>query len=241
MRIADYWIAREKPTWEVLMHEHEHDEHASITDRDELTYYEKRVYAIQSLLIEKGLMTADEVRRAVEDMDARTPALGAKVVAHAWVDPAFKARLLTDAKAAVAELGIDTGTLSTLVAIENTEKLHNVVVCTLCSCYPRPILGVPPDWYKSLNYRSRVVVDPRGVLKEFGLELAQDVEVRVYDSTADMRYLVIPARPAGTEGLSEEALTHLVTRDSMIGVARARTPDQSGVRSPESGVRSPES
>lgn len=208
-------------------HEHEHDAHAPITDGEELTYYEKRVYAIQSLLIEKGLVTADEVRRAVEDMDSRTPALGAKVIARAWVDPAFKTRLLTDAKAAVAELGIDTGTLSTLVAIENTEKLHNVVVCTLCSCYPRPILGVPPDWYKSLNYRSRVVVDPRGVLKEFGLELEQEVEVRVYDSTADMRYLVIPARPARTEGLGEEELARLVTRDSMIGVARARTPSQS--------------
>jgi nitrile hydratase len=217
-------------------HEHAHDAHAPITDKDELTYYEKRVSAIQSLLIEKGLVTADEVRRAVEEMDSRTPALGAKVVARAWVDPAFKARLLTDAKAAVAELGIDTGTLSTLVAIENTEKLHNVVVCTLCSCYPRPILGVPPDWYKSVNYRSRVVVDPRGVLQEFGLELAQDVEVRVYDSTADMRYLVIPARPAGTEGLSEEELARLVTRDSMIGVARAQMPHQSAVRSPQSAV-----
>ncbi|HEV8717906.1 MAG TPA: nitrile hydratase subunit alpha [Candidatus Binatia bacterium] len=208
------------------MHEHEHA-HAPITERDELTYYEKRVSAIQSLLIEKGLVTADEVRRAVEDMDSRTPALGAKVVAKAWVDPAFKARLLSDAKAAVAELGIDTGSLSTLVAIENTDRLHNVVVCTLCSCYPRTILGVPPDWYKSLNYRSRVVVDPRGVLKEFGLALGREVEVRVYDSTADMRYLVIPARPAGTEGMSEEDLARLVTRDSMIGVARARTPSQS--------------
>jgi len=217
-------------------HDHAHSAHAPVTDRDELTYYEKRVSAIQSLLIEKGLMTADEVRRAVEDMDSRTPALGAKVVARAWVDPAFKTRLLTDAKAAVAELGIDTGTLSTLVAIENTEKLHNVVVCTLCSCYPRPILGVPPDWYKSVNYRSRVVVDPRGVLQEFGLELEQDVEVRVYDSTADMRYLVIPARPAGTEGLSEEELARLVTRDSMIGVARARMPHQSAVPSPQSAV-----
>ena len=217
-------------------HDHAHSAHAPVTDKDELTYYEKRVSAIQSLLIEKGLMTADEVRRAVEDMDSRTPALGAKVVARAWVDPAFKTRLLTDAKAAVAELGIDTGTLSTLVAIENTEKLHNVVVCTLCSCYPRPILGVPPDWYKSVNYRSRVVVDPRGVLQEFGLELEQDVEVRVYDSTADMRYLVIPARPAGTEGLSEEELARLVTRDSMIGVARAQMPHQSAVRSPQSAV-----
>ena len=208
------------------MHEHEHgnDPHAPITAEDELTYYEKRVYAIQSLLVEKGLVTADEIRRAVEDRDSRTPALGAKVVARAWVDPTFKARLLADAKAAVAELGIDAGSLITLVAIENTEKRHNVVVCTLCSCYPRTIVGVPPDWYKSLNYRSRVVVDPRGVLQEFGLELEPDVEVRVYDSTADMRYLVIPARPAGTEGMSEEDLASLVTRDSMIGVARARTP-----------------
>jgi nitrile hydratase subunit alpha len=207
-------------------HEHAHDAHAAIADRDELTYYEKRVYAIQSLLIEKGLVTADEMRRAVEDMDSRTPALGAKVVVRAWVDPAFKARLLADAKAAVAELGIDTGSLNTLVAVENTEKLHNVVVCTLCSCYPRSILGVPPDWYKSVSYRSRVVVDPRGVLKEFGLEVEREVEVRVYDSTADMRYLIIPARPAGTEGMSEEDLARLVTRDSMIGVARARTPEK---------------
>ena len=207
------------------MHDHEHQAHAPITDEQELTYYEKRVYAIQSLLVEKGVVTADEVRRAVEDMDARTPALGAKVVARAWVDPAFKARLLANAKAAVAELGIDIGSLSTLVAIENSERVHNVVVCTLCSCYPRTLLGLPPDWYKSLHYRSRAVVDPRGVLKEFGLELNPDVEVRVYDSTADMRYLVIPARPPGTEHMSEENLARLVTRDSMIGVARARTPD----------------
>ena len=210
------------------MHDHEHQAHAPITDEQELTHYEKRVYAIQSLLVEKGVVTADEVRRAVEDMDARTPALGAKVVARAWVDPAFKARLLANAKAAVAELGIDIGSLSTLVAIENTERMHNVVVCTLCSCYPRALLGLPPDWYKSLHYRSRAVVDPRGVLKEFGLELNPDVEVRVYDSTADMRYLVIPARPPGTEHMSEEHLARLVTRDSMIGVARARIPDGRG-------------
>ncbi len=210
------------------MHDHEHQAHAPITDEQELTHYEKRVYAIQSLLVEKGVVTADEVRRAVEDMDARTPALGAKVVARAWVDPAFKARVLANAKAAVAELGIDIGSLSTLVAIENTERMHNVVVCTLCSCYPRALLGLPPDWYKSLHYRSRAVVDPRGVLKEFGLELNPDVEVRVYDSTADMRYLVIPARPPETEHMSEEHLARLVTRDSMIGVARARIPDGRG-------------
>lgn len=208
-------------------HEHDHDTHAPIVDGNELTHYEKRVFAIQSLLIEKGVVTADEIRRAVEDMDSRTPALGAQVVARAWVDPAFKARLLADAKAAVAELGIDAGSAAVLVAVENTEKLHNVVVCTLCSCYPRMLLGLPPDWYKSLSYRSRAVVDPRGVLREFGLALPPEVEVRVYDSTADMRYLVIPARPAGTEGLSEEELSNLVTRDSMIGVAKARTPNES--------------
>jgi nitrile hydratase len=205
--------------------DHNHDTRATIQDDvEEMTYYQKRTYAIQALLIEKGIITADEVRRAVEDMDSRTPALGAKVIARAWVDPAFKACLLADAKVAVAELGIDVSPLSVLVAVENTERVHHVVVCTLCSCYPRSILGLPPDWYKSLNYRARVVVDPRGVLKEFGLELDPDVEVRVLDSTADMRYLVIPARPPGTEHMSEEELANLVTRDSMIGVAKARTP-----------------
>ena len=210
------------------MHEHDHgqDAHAPIMEKGELTYYEKRVQAIQALLIEKGVVTADEVRRAVEDMDSRTPAMGAKIVARAWVDPAFKAHLLADAKSAVAELGVDTGSLIRIVAVENTDTLHNVVVCTLCSCYPRAILGLPPDWYKSLNYRARVVKEPRAVLQEFGLDLDSHVEVRVYDSTADMRYLVIPARPAGTESLSEEDLAALVTRDSMIGVAKARTPNQ---------------
>jgi nitrile hydratase len=142
------------------------------------------------------------------------------------VDPAFKARLLADAKTAVAELGIDAGSIATVVAVENTGGVHHVVVCTLCSCYPRAILGLPPDWYKSLEYRSRVVVDPRGVLREFGTELDSGVEIRVLDSTADMRYLVIPARPAGTESMSEEELAALVTRDSMIGVARAREPER---------------
>jgi nitrile hydratase len=210
---------------EIAMHEHDHDAHAPISESEELTYYEKRVQAIQALLIEKGVVTADEVRRAVEDMDSRSPALGAKIVARAWVDPAFHQRLLADTKAAVAEMGVDTGALIKIVAIENTDKLHNVVVCTLCSCYPRAILGIPPDWYKSLNYRARVVKDPRGVLKEFGLELEPEVEVRVYDSTADMRYLVIPARPPGTQDMSEEQLAALVTRDSMIGVAKARMPN----------------
>lgn len=207
-------------------HEHEHgpghgEPHAPIEDSSELTEYGKRAFAVQSLLVEKGVLSADEIWRAVEDMDARTPALGAQLVARAWVDPAFKARLLADAKAAAAELGIDTGSLSVLVGIENTATVHNVVVCTLCSCYPRSVLGLPPDWYKSFNYRSRMVTEPRAALKEFGLELEPEVEVRVYDSTADMRYLVIPMRPAGTEQMSEAELAGLVTRDSMIGVARA--------------------
>jgi len=205
-------------------HDHAHDAHAPIEDRHAMTPFEKRAYAIESLLLEKGVLTADAIRQKFEQIDAIAPALGARVVAQAWVDPAFKTRLLVNAKEAIAELGIDTDALTTLVALENTDKVHNVVVCTLCSCYPRAILGLPPDWYKSLSYRSRVVVDPRGVLQEFGTELPPDVEVRVYDSTADMRYLVIPERPAGTEHLSEENLAELVTRDSMIGVAKARTP-----------------
>lgn len=189
-----------------------------------MTEFEWRVEALQALLIEKGILGADEVRRQVEEMDERSPALGAKVIARAWVDPAFKARLLSDARSAILELGIDFRQEAALVAVENTAKVHHLVVCTLCSCYPRGLLGYPPDWYKSLNYRSRVVVEPRNVLREFGLELPTDVEVRVLDSTADMRYLVIPVRPAGTEGKSEEVLADLVTRDSMIGVAQARTP-----------------
>lgn len=206
------------------MHGHDHDAHAPIQHDRELTYHEKRIRAMQALLIEKGIVTAAEIRQQEEALDAVTPALGAKVVARAWVDAAYKARLLADARRAVAELGIEADQMTTLVAIENTAQRHNVVVCTLCSCYPRAILGLPPSWYKSLEYRSRVVVDPRGVLREFGLEIDPEVEVRVYDSTADMRYLVIPERPAGSEGMSEAELAELVTRDSMIGVAKARTP-----------------
>jgi nitrile hydratase len=207
-------------------HAHAHDPHAPIEDQEELTYHEKRTWAIQALLVEKGIITADEIRRQIETVEAQTPADGAKVIARAWVDPQFKARLLRDAKAAVAALGYDSGEAPVLVAIENTPQVHHVVVCTLCSCYPRALLGLPPDWYKSLNYRSRVVVDPRGVLKEFGLELEPDAEVRVYDSSADMRYLVIPERPAGTEHMCEAELANLVTRDSMIGVTKARAPQQ---------------
>ena len=207
------------------MREHEHASEVHIQEQPASTYLERRAQAVTSLLIDKGVVTPDEIRRALDDMDSKTPALGAKVVARAWVDPGFKSRLLSNANVALEEMGIDLGSINTLVALENTDNVHNVVVCTLCSCYPRAILGVPPAWYKSLEYRSRAVVDPRGVLQEFGLELDQDIEVRVYDSTADVRYLVIPARPAGTEHLIEEDLAGLVTRDSMIGVARARDPD----------------
>jgi nitrile hydratase len=194
-------------------------------DDDTLTYPRRMEIALRELLIEKGIITADEVRAAIEDMDARTPARGAQVVARAWVDPAFKAQLLADANAACASLGLDLGaTELKLVAVENTPAVHNVIVCTLCSCYPRALLGLPPGWYKSFAYRSRVVREPRAVLAEFGLELPPEVTVRVHDSTADLRYLVVPMRPAGSEGMDAQALAALVTRDSMIGVAQARQP-----------------
>jgi nitrile hydratase len=200
-------------------HGHAHPHPTRPDEEERLTYYQTMEIAVRELLIEKGIVTADEVRRAVEAMDARTPAQGARVVARAWVDPAYKARLLADGSAAVKELGIDVAT-TRLIVVENKPKLHNLVVCTLCSCYPRMVLGLPPDWYKSRAYRSRAVREPRAVLREFGTELPDDVEVRVHDSTADMRYLVLPERPAGTEGWSEEKLATIVTRDSMIGVAR---------------------
>jgi nitrile hydratase len=201
-------------------HDHDHPHpHATRPDQDEhLSYYQTMEVAVRELLIEKGILSADDVRRQVEDMDSRTPARGAKVVAHAWSDPAYKARLLTDGNAALEEIGLDRG-LYKLVVVENTPSVHNVIVCTLCSCYPRWLLGLPPDWYKSRNYRSRMVREPRAVLAEFGLELPDDATVRVHDSTADMRYLVLPARPAGTEGWSEEQLAAIVTRDTMVGVA----------------------
>jgi len=197
------------------LHPHDHDD----ADDGPPTYYQAMEIALRELLIEKGIITAADVRRAVEAMDARTPAQGARVVARAWTNPAFKTRLLADGSAAVRELGIEVGP-TRLVVLENTPALHNLVVCTLCSCYPRMVLGRPPDWYKSRPYRSRAVREPREILKEFGTVVEDDVEVRVHDSTADMRYLVLPERPAGTEGWSEEQLAALVTRDCMIGVAR---------------------
>ncbi len=207
-----------------MSEQHDGHEHPAPDQREELSYYEKRADAIQGLLIEKGIITADDVRRRIEDMDSRTPALGAKVIARAWADPAFKARLLANGKAAVAEMGVEFGRMLELVVVENSEQVHHIVVCTLCSCYPRPLLGLPPDWYKSLAYRSRTVADPRGVLREFGLELDEKVEVRVLDSTADVRYLVLPMRPPGAEGMSEDELAALVTRDVMIGVAQPLSP-----------------
>ena len=205
-------------------HEHGHAHPPARPDTDDgLTYYKAMEVAVRELLIEKGVISADDVRRAIETMDARSPAQGARVVARAWTDPAYKTRLLADPNPAIKELGIEPGAYK-LVVLENTSRVHNLVVCTLCSCYPRGVLGLPPDWYKSRAYRSRAVREPRAVLREFGTEIPDHVEVRVHDSTADMRYLVLPERPAGSDGMSESALAELVTRDSMIGVARVRAP-----------------
>jgi nitrile hydratase alpha subunit len=194
------------------------DEHDHPHPKNELSYHAKRIYAIRELLLEKKVLTREDIQEQIEYQEARSPANGARLVARAWVDPKFKARLIADPKAACAEMGIDATSLNEFVVLENTEKVRHLVVCTLCSCYPRPILGRPPDWYKSLNYRARAVNDPRGVIKEFGQELGPDAEIRVHDSTADMRYLVLPLRPPGTERMSEQELANLVTRDSMIGV-----------------------
>jgi nitrile hydratase subunit alpha len=216
--------APEEPRVDDHPHEHGHPHPPARPDTDDaLTYYKAMEVAVRELLIEKGVISAEDVRRAIEAMDARNPAQGARVVARAWTDPAYKARLLADPNAAIKELGVEPGAYK-LVVLENTPRQHHLVVCTLCSCYPRGVLGLPPDWYKSRAYRSRAVREPRAVLREFGTEIPDTVEVRVHDSTADMRYLVLPERPAGSEALSESELAELVTRDSMIGVARARAP-----------------
>jgi len=195
--------------------DHDHDHQAVPSD---LTL---RVKALESLLVEKGLVDRAALDAVVDAYETKIgPRNGARVVAKAWVDPAYRKRLMADASAAIAELGYVGGQGEDMVVLENSPKVHNLVVCTLCSCYPWPILGLPPVWYKSAPYRSRAVIDPRGVLREFGLELADDVEVRVWDSTAEVRYLVLPERPAGSENMNEDALTALVTRDSMVGVAK---------------------
>jgi nitrile hydratase len=186
-----------------------------------LSYFQLMEVSLRELLVEKGVLTEEALATTVEDMRSRTPARGAKVVARAWTDPGFRHRLLENGTRACEELGLDVPALK-LVVVENTPAVHNVIVCTLCSCYPRMLLGIPPDWYKSRNYRSRTVREPRAVLAEFGLRLPDSVRVRVHDSTADMRYLVLPMRPSGTEGWGEERLASIVTRDCMIGVAVPR-------------------
>jgi nitrile hydratase len=211
-----------------MTHAHDHG-HDALHDHDprgeaaSLGYYEVLQIAVAELLIEKGLFGADDLRREVEAMAARTPARGAAVVARAWADPAFKARLLADGTAACEALGIAMGP-TRLVVVENSPGVHNLIVCTLCSCYPRMLLGPPPDWYKSRPYRSRAVREPRAVLAEFGLDLPEQTVLRVHDSTADLRYLVLPARPPRTEGMDEAALAALVSRDCMIGVALPKPP-----------------
>jgi nitrile hydratase subunit alpha len=189
-----------------------------------------RTRALESLLIEKGILSSDAIDALVRHYEQDIgPLAGAKVVAHAWCDPAYKERLLADGGTAVIELGI--GTIpAPLVVIENTPTVHNVVVCTLCSCYPWAVLGLPPTWYKSPAYRSRVVIEPRQVLREFDLDLDPAIEIRVWDSSADQRYMVLPERPAGTDGMTEEELAALVTRDTMIGVARVQPPTVAAVR-----------
>lgn len=206
-----------------MSHEHHDHDHDPITTSGEPPAA-ARTRALEELLVEKGVVTRDELRRRIDWLVSRTPADGARLVARAWVDDAFRQRLLSDAREAALEIGVDPGPSPVVVALENTKDVHHVVVCTLCSCYPRALLGPPPDWYKSLPYRSRTVSDPRGVLREFGLTLHEGTEVRVVDSTADMRYLVVPRRPDGTDALGEDELASLVTRDSMIGVAEALAP-----------------
>jgi nitrile hydratase len=199
---------------------HEHHDHQVAPSDPAL-----RTKALESLLVEKGLVDPAALDALVDAYENKIgPRNGARVVAHAWADPAYKQRLLENGVQAIAELGYMGAQGEHMMVVENTPKVHNLIVCTLCSCYPWPVLGLPPVWYKSAPYRSRAVIDPRGVLREFGVELAEDVEVRVWDSTAEIRYLVLPERPVGTESLNEEELAALVTRDSMIGVAKVSAP-----------------
>ena len=202
-----------------LDHGHYHGPHPYQPDIEDIPYEHHQVMAeaVGELLIEKGVITAGEMRAMIELIDSKSPAEGARIIARAWTDPNFKMRVLDNVNDAAAELGIDAGTIP-IRAVENTDDVHNVIVCTLCSCYPRQMIGLPPDWYKSRSYRSRVVYEHRAVLKEFGTNISEKTEVRVHDSTADLRYLVIPKRPDDSEDMSEDELAALVTRDSMIGV-----------------------
>ena len=210
------------------MSDHDHHDHGHDHDREHdrpLSGPALRVKALESLLTEKGLVDPNALDELIDTYETKVgPRNGARVVARAWVDPAYKERLLADASDAIAEFGFFGRQGEDMVVLENTPVLRNVVVCTLCSCYPWPVLGLPPVWYKSAPYRARAVIDPRGVLKELGTAVPDDVEVRVWDSTAELRYLVLPERPAGTEGWSEEQLADIVTRDAMIGVAEVTSP-----------------
>lgn len=214
-------------------HDHDHGDHehaqshAPIEDHDTVTEFHMLEQALRELLIEGGVLTAAEIQEQIELQESKTPALGAKIVARAWTDAGFRERLLENPKATITDMGIDVSYTPALTVLENGGGVHHVVVCTLCSCYPRMILGIPPAWYKSREYRARVVREPRAVLEEFGVSLPDTTEIRVVDSTADLRYLVIPERPAGTEALDEEALASLISRDAMIGTGLARRPDAS--------------
>jgi nitrile hydratase len=203
------------------MSDHHHP-HEDIGTGRTTSPYAARTRAIEALLVEKGVLTEPEVQDRISYMESRAPANGARLVAHAWVDPNFKELLLSDGKVAALELGIDPSHPAQFLVVENTPEVHNLIVCTLCSCYPRAVLSRPPDWYKSFAYRSRAVKEPRSVMKEFGFEPPTGAEVVVHDSTADVRYMVLPMRPSGTENLSEEELAALVTRDSLIGVSPSR-------------------
>ena len=204
---------------------HDESEHEGIQPDTSISFRAKRAIAIHELLVEKGVLAAGEVEEQVNRVRSRSPLDGAKVVARTWVDPEFKSRLLADARSAVGEMGYSLTHDAELAALENTEDVHHLVVCTLCSCYPTSLLGPPPDWYKSFAYRQRAVVEPRAVMSEFGLEVDDDVQVRVVDSTADLRYLVLPRRPEGTDAMTEDELVELVTRDSMVGVSEALRPE----------------
>ena len=212
-------------------HDHSHDDHPTHThdgkpiQEDPLPSLEAQILeaSVRELLIEKGVISSDDVRRAIDQVESRTPALGAKIVARAWDDPAFKETLMSDSDEALMDFGIDMRPTE-LCVVENTDDVHNMVVCTLCSCYPRPVLGIPPAWYKRRDYRSRAVREPRAILREFGTDIPEQKQVRVHDSNADLRYLVLPQRPEGTEGWDREKLARLVTRDAMIGVSDVLEP-----------------
>ena len=204
-------------------HDRDHDRTFQPDIEDlEPSRYELMTYAMKELLIEKGHVTDEEIRKCQDKLESIEPAQGSRAIAKAWIDAAFKQRLLDDGNAALAELGVDPGS-ARMTVVENTDQVQNVVVCTLCSCYPRAVLGMPPDWYRSKAYRSRVVIEPRAVLKEFGTDVPDDVTVRVHDCLADLRYLVIPKRPAGTDNWSEDQLAAIVSRDNMVGVTNPHT------------------